>query len=112
MFGPSAEFEAWAADQGVPLTGSPDSLVVVDGRLDEWWNAEVGPSLGNEVGAYLGNVLVENTVGAQWVAWPNGHPVVRLASGRELDVFEVVRQRLGGRGPRLAEVYGDAAETR
>jgi hypothetical protein len=108
---PSAEFAGWAADHGVPLTQTPESLAQLDGRLDEWADSEAGPSLGNEVGLYLGAVLVQHVRGATWVAWPNGHPVVRLASGKELDVVRMVNLRLQSGRPRLAEVYQDAVKT-
>jgi hypothetical protein len=41
----------------------------------------------------------------------NGHPVVRLASGRDLDVIALANDRLHSGQPRLAEVYTDAAAT-
>lgn len=110
MHGPSPEFRSWTAERGVALTGSPESLAAIEGRLDEWWRSEAGPSLGNELGFYLGHILAESVPGAHWVAWPNGHPVIRLASGRELDVFDVVRQRLEGRAKSLPEVYAEVSE--
>jgi hypothetical protein len=65
--------------------------------------------LGNEIGLYLGTVIVRNVLGARWHAWPNGHPVVRLHSGRELDVIALVGQRLRDGGPELLSIYSEAA---
>jgi hypothetical protein len=48
----------------------------------------------NEVGLYLGSLIVATVPGACWVMWPNGHPVVGFASGRELDTTAIVRERL------------------
>jgi hypothetical protein len=42
--------------------------------------------------------------------WPNGYPVVRLASGRDLDVIALARDRVYSGQPRLADVYTDAAQ--
>jgi hypothetical protein len=107
----SAEFADWAADHGLPLTAEPESLTALDEQLDEWANSEVGPSLGNEVGLYLGTVIVRRVPEAEWVAWPNGHPVVRLRSGTELDVVRMADLRLHSGRPHLAEVYQDALKT-
>jgi len=44
--------------------------------------------------------------------WPNGHPVVRLASGRELDVVAMGATRVREGTPQLADAFADAASGR
>jgi hypothetical protein len=64
-----------------------------------------------QCGLFLGTVIVSTIHGAHWRLWPNGHPVVRLASGRDLDVIALANDRLRSGQPRLAAVYNDAAAT-
>ena len=45
----------------------------------------------------------------RWRLWPNGHPVVHLASGRDLDVAAMASDRVSKGAPLLADVYADAA---
>lgn len=102
----------WASSYGVALPDDPEGLAALDGHLDTWATApEIGPALGNEVGLYLGAVIVKNVLGAAWQAWPNGHPVVRLRSGRDLDVLALAHQRLAGEGRDLPAIYADAASS-
>jgi SAM-dependent methyltransferase len=53
-------------------------------------------------------VIVATIAGARWRLWPNGHPVVRLASGRDLDVAAMASdpagRRLHRRGSRPTSV--------
>jgi hypothetical protein len=91
------------------LSNEPDGLVALDGALDEWAaDPFIGPNLANEVGVYLGNMIVGNVQGARWTVWPNGHPVVGLASGREMDVTALVGQRQHGGGKSLPDIFIDA----
>ena len=62
-----------------------------------------------KLGIYLGNVIVKNVVGAQWKLWPNGHPVISLASAREMDVIAMVSARLMNSGSGLASIYSSAS---
>ncbi len=102
----------WASGHEVALTDDPGSLSALDRNLDAWAAVpEIGPTLGNETGLYLGTVIVNHVRGARWHTWPNGHPVIRLGSGRELDVIALVRQRLAGQGRDLPIVYADAASS-
>lgn len=64
--------------------------------------------LGNEVGIYLGNVIVQNVAGSRWRIWPNGHPVIALESGREFDVTAMVNERLKGSATSLDSMYARA----
>jgi hypothetical protein len=113
LLGRRERLAAWLAAQGKSLEETPATLAVVDGLLDGWAvDPEIGPRLGNEVGLFLGCVIVRVVVGARWHVWPNGHPVVRLRSGHEYDVVAIVEQRLHANGPGLMEVLGDAADRR
>jgi hypothetical protein len=70
--------------------------------------AQIGAALA-EAGLFLGSVIVATVTGAHWRLWPNGHPVVRLASGRDLDVTAMASERVSKGAPRLADIYADAA---
>lgn len=109
LLGRRQRLAAWLAAQGTPLEQTPETLAVVDGLLDGWAvDPEIGPQLGNEVGLFLGCVIVRVVAGARWQVWPNGHPVVRLRSGHEYDVVALAEQRLRANEPGLMEVLGDA----
>jgi Family of unknown function (DUF6278) len=95
--------------RGHQLAESPECLALVDDAVHEWaQDPQVAPMLANEVGLYLGSVLVRQVPGATWQVWPNGHPVVRLAGGRELDVTELAARRVRTGGPALPAVLDDA----
>jgi hypothetical protein len=100
------EVPRWATEHELELSDQPEGLSTLDSVLDNW-NAEpeIGPKLANEVGLYLGNVIVENIEGAHWSVWPNGHPVIRLSSGHELDVTALVSQHLQGKEKSLSDLY-------
>jgi len=99
----------WAAERNLVLSDESEGLSALDGALNEWAvDPVIGYKLGNEVGLYLGNVIVKSVGGAHWSVWPNGHPVVRLVSGRDLDVTALVDQRLEGKGMSLPDVYSKA----
>ena len=66
-------------------------------------------SLGNEAGLFPATVIIASVAGARWRVWPNGHPVVRLASGRELDAVAVGDDRVSKGAPRLTAAYAGAA---
>jgi hypothetical protein len=65
-----------------------------------------------EVGLFLGTVIAAGVPGACWKLWPNGHPVIRLADGRDLDVVALACERISNDSPALADVYADAARKR
>jgi hypothetical protein len=108
----SGRLRQWSLLHGVVIQDDAQSLELLDAHLDEW-NAD--PShydnvdLGNEVGTYLGNVIVMNVAGTRWRVWPNGHPVVALESGRELDVTALVSDRILRSGPSLESIYARAS---
>jgi hypothetical protein len=108
----SGRLKSWSLSHGVVLADDPAGLEDLDEHLDEW---SANPThhehvdLGNEVGIYLGNVIVKNVAGAQWKAWPNGHPVISLVSAREMDVIAMVSDRLRISGSSLKSIYGSAS---
>lgn len=78
-----------AGQSGLELDDSPASLEALDQLPPRWRDdPEELPWLGNDAGLYLGTVIVRTIPGAVWNIWPDGHPVVRLASGREIRVVE------------------------
>ncbi|MFE0578724.1 MULTISPECIES: DUF6278 family protein [unclassified Streptomyces] len=96
---------------GLELDGSPASLDSLDQLMPRWRrDPEVVPWLGNDAGFYLGTVIVRTVPGAAWQVWPNGQPVIRLASGRELNVIESgVSWAMTG-SPELSQAYAEASE--
>jgi len=54
-------------------------------------------------------VIIASVPGARRRAWPNGHPVVRLAVGRELNVVAVANDRARQGVPHLTDINADAA---
>lgn len=78
-----------AGRSGLELDDSPASLEALDQLPPHWRDdPEELPWLGNDAGLYLGTVIVRTVEGAAWHIWPGGHPVVRLVSGREIQVVE------------------------
>ncbi|GAA4672583.1 DUF6278 family protein [Streptomyces chumphonensis] len=101
-----------AADSGVRLDDSPASLEALDQLLPRWRDdPETMTWLGNDAGLYLGTVIVRRVTGARWRVWPNGQPVVRLDSGREVDVVGIGHAWASGGTPELSQVYAEAAES-
>jgi hypothetical protein len=101
---------SWAAARSISLDGTPGSLDALD-RATTAADEQGQRALHAEGALYLGTVLVRQLPGARWHVWPNGHPVIRLASGRDLDIVAVVddRMRAGSRG--LAAIRQQEAET-
>lgn len=57
----------WLAHRGAALEHTPRMLNVVEDLLDEWAGDEqIGPQLGNEVGLFVGSVVVKAVSGARW----------------------------------------------
>ncbi|MFI5754966.1 DUF6278 family protein [Streptomyces sp. NPDC051569] len=97
---------------GLELDDSPASLGALDQLTPRWRDdPEELPWLGNDAGLYLGTVIVRTVPGAAWHVWPGGRPVVRLASGRELQVVEAGLSWAATGSPELAQVYAEAAES-
>jgi hypothetical protein len=101
-----------ASEAGVRLDDTAASLEALDQLLPRWRDdEETLPWLGNDAGLYLGTVIVKTVPGAAWDLWPDGQPVVRLASGREVDVVTAGRAWAAGGVPELSQLYGEVAET-
>src|SRR5207249_3558611 len=97
---------------GVELDDSVASLEALDQHVPRWReDAEILPWLGNDAGLYLGTLLVRHVPDAAWVIWPNGQPVVRLGSGREVDVVAAGHEWATSGAPELSQFYAEAAET-
>ncbi|MFC8124885.1 DUF6278 family protein [Streptomyces sp. NPDC057302] len=100
-----------AATAGLELDDSPASLSALDQLLPRWRDdPELLPWLGNDAGLYLGSVIVRTVPGTTWHVWPGGSPVVRLASGREIQVVEAGLDWAVQGAPELSQVYGEASE--
>jgi hypothetical protein len=101
----------WAGDHEVVLDDSPESLNQLDERLDSW-NSDAthhgNVDLSNEVGIYLGAVIIKHVEGSRWRVWPNGHPVVRLKEGKEFDVTRLANDRISHSGAALMSLYNQA----
>jgi hypothetical protein len=108
----SVRLKTWSLSHGVVLNDDSEGLEALDTNLDEWF---ADPShhqlfgLANEVGIYLGNVIVKSVAGAHWKVWPNGHPVISFASASEMDVIAKVGERLLSSGSSLPSIYTSAS---
>ncbi|MFJ6935071.1 DUF6278 family protein [Streptomyces sp. NPDC101132] len=102
---------AQAASAGLELDETPASLEALDQLLPRWRrDPEAAPWLGNDAGLYLGTVIIRTVPGAGWRIWPSGQPVIRLASGRELNVVESgIAWAMTG-SPELSQAYAEASE--
>jgi hypothetical protein len=118
LLGRCDQLRAFARAHGFELDGSPLDLGPLDQAIDEAVGqatsglggpSRIGAALA-EAGRFLGSVIVATVAGARWRLWPNGHPVVHLASGRDLDVAAMASDRVSKGAPRLADVYADAAD--
>ncbi|WP_151770095.1 DUF6278 family protein [Streptomyces abyssomicinicus] len=112
LLGECELLRAHAAGEGVGLDDSPASLEALDQLAPRWRDdEETVLRLGNDAGLYLGTVVVRTVPGAVWEIWPDGRPVVRLASGREIDVVTAGRGWAADGAPELCHVYAEAAES-
>jgi hypothetical protein len=100
-----------AYQAGVELDDSAGSLEALDQLLPRWRDDEESlPWLGNDAGLYLGSVIVRTVSGAAWEIWPNGQPVVRLPSGREIDVVASCHTWASSGAPELSQLYAEVSE--
>jgi len=110
----SGRLKSWSHSHGVVIADEPAGLGALDEHLDEWFANPARHErvdLGNEVGIHLGNVIIKNVVGAHWKVWPSGHPVIVLATGRDMDVIAMVDDRLKNSGSSLTSIYASASST-
>ncbi|MEE1941025.1 DUF6278 family protein [Streptomyces sp. TRM 70361] len=100
-----------AGSAGIELDDTAESLAAIDQLLPRWRDdSETQQWLGNDAGLYLGTVIVRTVPGAAWQVWPNGRPVVRLASGREIDVVAAGHDWALSGSPELSQLYAEASE--
>ncbi|MFJ5552033.1 MULTISPECIES: DUF6278 family protein [unclassified Streptomyces] len=100
-----------AGAAGLELDETPASLEALDQLMPRWRrDPEAVPWLGNDAGLYLGTVIIRTVPGAGWHVWPSGQPVIRLASGRELNVVEAGVSWAVTGSPELYQVYAEASE--
>ncbi len=98
----------WA---GVRLDDSAESLAGLDQLMPRWrQDPQRSDWLGNDAGLYLGTVIIRTVPGAGWHVTPDGRVVIRLASGRELDVVETGHQWVSHGVPELSQAHAEAAE--
>lgn len=112
LFAECELLRARAGQAGLELDDSPASLSALD-QLPPLWrdDPEELPWLGNDAGLYLGTVLVRTVPGAAWDILAGGRPVVRLASGREIDVVAAGLDWAMSGSPELSEMYAESAES-
>lgn len=124
--GRCSQLSRWLADRGGILTYATEGLLLVDAAIAQWReDPDITPTLGNEIGLYLGAVIVGQVPGVRWQVWPNGHPVVRLvtlrnragrgsvgrgAVGRDLDVVAVAGERVTSGHPLLSAILAAAMD--
>ena len=117
MLGTCEQLRTWARTHGgFELENIPEDLPLLDSALDqaiELARSELGGGsrialLGTQAGLYLGTVIVVTVSGARWRLWPNGHPVVRRPSGRDLDGVDSGNDRVRKGSPLLADAYAGA----
>ncbi|MBM7439994.1 DUF6278 family protein [Streptomyces sp. HB132] len=112
LFAECELLRARAAQCGLELDDSPVSLSALD-QLPPVWrdDPEELPWVGNDAGLYLGTVLVRTVPGAAWDILAGGKPVVRLTSGREIDVVAAGLDWAMSGSPELSEMYAESAES-
>ncbi|WP_225827517.1 DUF6278 family protein [Streptomyces naphthomycinicus] len=101
-----------AARAGVRLDHTPASLEALDQMVPRWRDdPETLPWLGHDAGLYLGTVVVRTVPGAVWQIRSAGEPVVRLASGRAVEVVPAGQEWAANGAPELSQLYAEIAET-
>lgn len=105
------KLRAWARTHHLDLDDTPGSLAAIDQAITPL-TSEGRHLLQTDGGLYLGTVLVRHLPQARWQVWPNGHPVVRMPTGRDLDVVAIVSDAARSGQPGLARHYADATASR
>ncbi|MCT2594069.1 DUF6278 family protein [Streptomyces sp. N2-109] len=101
-----------AEQSGVELNDTAESLAALDQLPPRWRDdPEVSPWLGADAGLYLGTVIVRTTRGAAWELRPDGQPVVRLPSGRTVDVLEEGQSWADTGTPELSQICAEVSES-
>jgi Family of unknown function (DUF6278) len=120
LLGQCDQLRIFAQAHGFELDRDPDDIGLLDQAFDQGIDlahSELGgplriADLANQAGLYLGTVMTATLPGRRWRLWPNGHPVVCLPSGRDLDVVALANNRVSKGLPRLTSIYASAAEDR
>ncbi|MGW2050997.1 DUF6278 family protein [Streptomyces sp. NPDC001858] len=100
-----------AAREGIGLDDTAASLEALDQLPPRWRDdEETLPWFGHDAGLYLGTVVVRTVPGAAWAIRPGGEAVVRLVSGREVDVVTAGREWAATGTPELSQLYAEVAE--
>ncbi|MGW0941418.1 DUF6278 family protein [Streptomyces sp. NPDC002623] len=100
-----------AAREGIGLDDTAASLEALDQLPPRWRDDEESlPWFGHDAGLYLGTVVVRTVPGAAWAIRPGGEAVVRLVSGREVDVVTAGREWAVTGTPELSQLYAEVAE--
>ncbi|MFI1094409.1 DUF6278 family protein [Streptomyces sp. NPDC020917] len=100
-----------AGHYGVELDNSAASLSALDQLVPSWRDdPDVMSWLGNDAGLYLGTVILHSVPGAAWQVWPDGHPVIRLSSGREIDTVALGHAWAESGSPELSQAHAEASE--
>jgi len=109
LFEDHERLAGWLSAAGQTLRYDANGLAVVEASIDSWHgNSDVAPMLANEVGTFLGTVLVKVVDGASWHVWPSGHPVVRVIPKRDIDVVDLAERRISSGRPNLTGILLDA----
>ncbi|MEV1066320.1 DUF6278 family protein [Streptomyces sp. NPDC050263] len=100
-----------AAREGIGLDDTAASLEALDQLPPRWRDDEESlPWFGHDAGLYLGTVVVRTVPGAAWAIRSDGEAVVRLVSGREVDVVTAGREWSATGTPELSQLYAEVAE--
>lgn len=113
LLGRHERLAGWMRAAGLDLHVSASGLQAVDAMIDHWQDdPTIAPALSNDVGIFLGDVLLHEVNGSRWHIWPNGHPVIRLKGGQEIDVTAQARTRADEGQPRLSATLDRARAAR
>ena len=109
LLGRHERLTKWMRAAGLDLQVSAYGLQAVDAMIDHWQDdPTIAPALSNDVGVFLGDVLIHEISGSRWHVWPNGHPVIRLKGGQEIDVTAQTRTRTDKGQPHLSAALAKA----
>jgi hypothetical protein len=110
LLGRHEDLTDWMSTAGADLQVSAAGLQAVDVLMDTRRDAPaLTANLANKVGLFLGTVLIHEISGAGWHIWPNGHPVIRLTTGKDFDVTALTETRVRTGHPHLTAVLDQAA---
>ena len=106
-YGPPSprDLPRWVVKRGEHLDGSPRDLEIVDAAIDDWRrDPELAVRLIPEVALQLGSVLFTQVADSRWDIRADGAPIIRLRSGKIVDLASVAEERVRRNHPRLPSV--------